>query len=1134
MGIPGFNVWFSNQHKDAYLPLSRVRVDHLYIDMNSVLHNVMRQAKSRQQFHKLLHQRLNGILDVTSPVKSVMLAVDGPAPLAKLLTQRDRRKTSKPSKMSTDEQLSGSSITPGTSFMCDLSLSLMYFVCCRVAMHRSRGVAFELSDATVMGEGEVKILGRLIRHWYEPLGGEDTHVIVGDDADLILMAMVSPTEHLYVANASLQREGITRSTPIFSVDALHAVWLKAQLLQPTTLQALGQLPSLMGMKMDMALIAVLCSGNDYLPGMKSMSMIDSGYGSGVWSRYLKLRRTSAEHGSRSLVALNADNQPYLDLGMMVELLVGGGASLAHEADADSEWNGRKSSPSAQQYLHGVMWMMQMYLTGECPDYRYNYDGGAPSPSQLAALCASMPEQHVTFADFAVSEGGAQPLLPFVCALALLPAKCSPLLPKAVQPLMGQGSPVADIFHECQTCNTLTKERSTANKVGTACPCLVCARTPRRCLAGLRMPSDWADAPPSSTLPVLQAFLVAKVLKEGLEEEWAAAAKLDPTAARTLVSLAAPTRPKAPTPRGPAGKRIKTAGAVSPTAAAATTVTPDSGSDSADGADPNELVLDLDEGGDDEPSAAAAAAAGTQVPAAAGSAAGGSSSSSSLGVLLQRLIKAESAYYSTKDDVRLQGNAKMSHDAKEHPYAPFPIGRLADAAGALSPASFLSAEQGLVTFGMPSVYSSSPHVRRHPPAAVRPPLVPLSATGQQVRSYSQAGSGLAVAAGASPPGRHAPFIPPPTPLDYANSSSMPMYKQHIVEGRDGSVELQPDSGINGSWNFEYLLMHAPNSGAAGGGSNSHNARPRTTAFPNSKPYQPQQQRPYTAGGGSYGNRTGTAAGPPPPSPAGRNAPASVSQPPASATFPNSRAPPPTPAAPPPLTAAAAPLPLTAVPRSIALQQQQPRQQPRQPPQQQQQQYRQPAPPSQPPPPQPTASLLQSAGRPRGPQQPQWQQQQQQPGATFQRSPPVEQGNGSSQPFPGQPRTLVPPPQPPQGHPAAAANASRGAGVGAAGYGHPVNGHSAFGNGNGYSQHPAAHHQPAAPPPYNSYGQPYTGHSQPAAGYSQPTANYSHAAHRYSQGQAGAGAIRPQQAVPQPKAIDRSAGVVGPAAHAHLHF
>lgn len=35
------------------------------------------------------------------------------------------------------------------------------------------------SDQTLLlslqGEGEVKILGRLIRHWYEPLGGEDTH-----------------------------------------------------------------------------------------------------------------------------------------------------------------------------------------------------------------------------------------------------------------------------------------------------------------------------------------------------------------------------------------------------------------------------------------------------------------------------------------------------------------------------------------------------------------------------------------------------------------------------------------------------------------------------------------------------------------------------------------------------------------------------------------------------------------------------------------------------------------------------------------------------------------------------------------------------------------------------------------------
>lgn len=49
-------------------------------------------ARNHNHFHKMLHKRLHGILESTQPTKSVMIAVDGPAPLAKLLTQRERRK----------------------------------------------------------------------------------------------------------------------------------------------------------------------------------------------------------------------------------------------------------------------------------------------------------------------------------------------------------------------------------------------------------------------------------------------------------------------------------------------------------------------------------------------------------------------------------------------------------------------------------------------------------------------------------------------------------------------------------------------------------------------------------------------------------------------------------------------------------------------------------------------------------------------------------------------------------------------------------------------------------------------------------------------------------------------------------
>jgi 5'-3' exoribonuclease 1 len=43
------------------------------------------------KFHATLYKRLDEILRVAGPRKSVMLALDGPAPLAKLLTQRKRR-----------------------------------------------------------------------------------------------------------------------------------------------------------------------------------------------------------------------------------------------------------------------------------------------------------------------------------------------------------------------------------------------------------------------------------------------------------------------------------------------------------------------------------------------------------------------------------------------------------------------------------------------------------------------------------------------------------------------------------------------------------------------------------------------------------------------------------------------------------------------------------------------------------------------------------------------------------------------------------------------------------------------------------------------------------------------------------
>jgi 5'-3' exonuclease len=49
-------------------------------------------ARNLDSYHEVLYKRMDKLLNVTQPRKSVMLAIDGPAPLAKLMTQRDRRK----------------------------------------------------------------------------------------------------------------------------------------------------------------------------------------------------------------------------------------------------------------------------------------------------------------------------------------------------------------------------------------------------------------------------------------------------------------------------------------------------------------------------------------------------------------------------------------------------------------------------------------------------------------------------------------------------------------------------------------------------------------------------------------------------------------------------------------------------------------------------------------------------------------------------------------------------------------------------------------------------------------------------------------------------------------------------------
>ena len=152
-------------------------------------------AKSEGHFAILIFSRLDALLRDTRPRRSVVLALDGPAPLAKLLTQRLRRKragrkATRAEEAEAEEFLSAAAndddappspsgslnslhLTPGSPLMRFVADALEYFICARLEGSAAlKRVQWELSGADVPGEGELKLLSRLRSHWWGPADGE--------------------------------------------------------------------------------------------------------------------------------------------------------------------------------------------------------------------------------------------------------------------------------------------------------------------------------------------------------------------------------------------------------------------------------------------------------------------------------------------------------------------------------------------------------------------------------------------------------------------------------------------------------------------------------------------------------------------------------------------------------------------------------------------------------------------------------------------------------------------------------------------------------------------------------------------------------------------------------------------------
>ena len=202
MGIPSYFSYIVKNHPNIIRKYIKnvLKVDNLYLDCNSIIYD----AYNKMEFTTLTESvavsiirrvilKIEEYISLIEPSKTVIIAFDGVAPVAKLEQQRSRRYKSQYQneisrrifKKETNDPWNTTAITPGTKFMEELNLIINnHFT---ESSLKKMSPSILISGSNKIGEGEHKIF-EYIRLQKEKHVKETT-VIYGLDADLIMLSI---------------------------------------------------------------------------------------------------------------------------------------------------------------------------------------------------------------------------------------------------------------------------------------------------------------------------------------------------------------------------------------------------------------------------------------------------------------------------------------------------------------------------------------------------------------------------------------------------------------------------------------------------------------------------------------------------------------------------------------------------------------------------------------------------------------------------------------------------------------------------------------------------------------------------------------------------------------------------------
>lgn len=487
MGIPRFAGALKKRVPNAFGTRLPPNVSNTYIDANSTFYPAsdkvrgpskkttrskdpaaQRQARRAQrvkaqdpvltkaQFHQEITNQFELIVRRTHPENTLGIFVDGVAPIPKIQQQRGRRFKGvlerKPSDFDTN------AFTPGTEVMAEIDSAIETWADSQETFDRLNVREIIYSSWKQVGEGEHKIMD-LFRSGQ--VKGTGSTVIVGMDADLILLSLMAPIDGIV-----LWREDQNVRFHTVDIDALR-LGLLQELKKPSSLR-------------DFGLMAILV-GNDFLPKYPLVAELDNYFdiafqvyqefegelvsisGEINWDN-LTLFLAGLQARENVLVNEFQSARLFQPLGAFEEAVTRLGRQFRFDQRKfSSGWYqhalGPKNpeqiqklglipvvptemiEPMAVAYLQGMEWVMRYYLQG-APNtdqtyyYPYYY---APLLSDLVQVLQNRDHSVLIRPTLDYQ------MTPYEQLLAVLPIASKKLIPQGLKPLMGLKSPILDLY-----------------------------------------------------------------------------------------------------------------------------------------------------------------------------------------------------------------------------------------------------------------------------------------------------------------------------------------------------------------------------------------------------------------------------------------------------------------------------------------------------------------------------------------------------------------------------------------------------------------------------------------------------------------------------------------------------------------